>query len=1788
MPNDFLEFDSLEEARAALAASQPASKKPYGRSVVETIYPGVSVTSSYRGPNHPLSKKNPNSFHARGDKAVDVRAIPGMTFNDYLDGINKAGYDILEYRNEYINPSPDSTGPHWHVVIGDKREKNFQEFDTLEEAQAALQQTPQAAPQAEKKEPWKPTTFNQEVAPKAQLSEAEIGNVNYETDYVLNDDQEFAVRDIQNRLFAARGKKSGQKIIDGIKRDYGRLFPNMTDDDLRYAVQYYQNGGKAPVDFFSSGTNMSESTAKPGDTVVKAPPPLSPVEVGVKKAEEMYGDTGRGVNAALGRQLAKGLMTEDDFAAYMRDVENRRGAEERFWGDQGERTENPILDAAAGFVGEIVGDINPTYLIAPGQSAAGRILGQGLVNAATDVPTQLMEMDQGLQKEYNPTQTAVNFAAGAAFQGVFEGLGKLASSLGKKVEVEADGTPYVDVPSPEGLVRVYDPSKPISRKAQLKSTTAAAATAPVSAVPNPVEVPRNTSWKAKENVDAAVATVTGEWKAAPEFTTYGKFADLPDKEKIQIVQDTEGRPEDVKAWTDKDGKVHIIADHLDGPEDIPAIAFHEALGHVGLSRQFGARLDRVLEDAYRTNDGLREKVDAWFAEGGRVPDSADSPTARATEEVLAEASELGKIDASLFDKVKNILKDYARRVGIKLSYSDREIRTILAMAHSRVTNGGGITNPGASGNKYIRVYHGSAADFDKFDLKYLGTGEGAQVFGHGLYFTETRDIADQYRRKLSDAYTVTIPDSDYPGNRVNLSTDGLIRRVEGLDSKLQGAIHSLYLDMKNGFRLEEAAEGRKNLAGNKPEYSELIEEAKTFLKDLGAGNNQGRLYEVDLPDDMHWLAWDFQPTDAQKAKLKDLGIEYGTQAELRQLYGEYYTAQQKMLDAEDALQELKEKGLQFSEDATEGQKSFGAGLTPEYAKELAKLRDAETAVMFLQHEIDNASPSGDILYKKLSAKLGGDAQASKALKDAGFDGIKFLDGFSRDYGEGSHNYVVFDDNHPKIVNKYVRKKPSPTSEKGKEKSVNKFVNNINLDNLKSSEDIAAVMKAVEKEIPKTRVSHDEVKAFADANGMSFKDVRDWASDNGGARLLAMRRVLVQSGERVMKIVRAIDEGDNSDINLRVFAQRMATHRLIQDSVSRAISEAGRVLNALKITAESNRGDLDALRYVAKKTGVEILESKGGLEALAKTIALHADNPAAVNKIVDDAFNPLPEDYILSFRYNMMLYGLGTHVKNALGNAGLTYTDLIEHGLASVIGQRKRFASTPDRVSAREVLSRQMGIFQALTEWGTYTEAMKSYKEGKPTHSVSKVEVGQNLFTKKFGAPGQALEVPTRLLSMSDSFFRSLLEQSSYNGLAHRIAISENLKGQDYLDRVADLQKNPTDGMKAMADAHAALTQLVDEPSIMGKVLENIKSRPKNRKNYGARALRFAFHMITPFSRVTDRLFWMAMRRTPIVGFLDRVNREDWAAGGARRDLVLARMALGAAVIGFMTMKFQDGELSGNGPTNYDKKAQMEAEGWQPNSIKFGDTWYSTHFGETMQDKDFKDADEVTKVFELMAAGANAFVDNTFAEQIASVFAMVGKGGLAENARENYLTNMEKSFIPAGVRQSAEIADGKVRDATGDGTIGGKLKGGLKTSTPGLRDELPIRHDVYGREIDSNRNIFAVFMSKTESKDPIVNEIKRLSKVNDDKPLVTPSGRKSLEASLKVKKLDASIIQEYQKLAGTYIYESLKENINSPEWKEMTDEERIKLVKKITTAQRKFAREDLFDGLDSEKEGDNDE
>lgn len=54
--------------------------------------------------------------------------------------------------------------------------------------------------------------------------------------------------------------------------------------------------------------------------------------------------------------------------------------------------------------------------------------------------------------------------------------------------------------------------------------------------------------------------------------------------------------------------------------------------------------------------------------------------------------------------------------------------------------------------RFIRAWHGSHADYDRFDDAYINTGEGAQVYGHGHYLGGVKATGETYMRQVTEKH----------------------------------------------------------------------------------------------------------------------------------------------------------------------------------------------------------------------------------------------------------------------------------------------------------------------------------------------------------------------------------------------------------------------------------------------------------------------------------------------------------------------------------------------------------------------------------------------------------------------------------------------------------------------------------------------------------------------------------------------------------------------------------------------------------------------------------------------------------------------------------------------------------------------------------------------------------------------------------------------------------------------------------------------------------------------------
>jgi hypothetical protein len=290
----------------------------------------------------------------------------------------------------------------------------------------------------------------------------------------------------------------------------------------------------------------------------------------------------------------------------------------------------------------------------------------------------------------------------------------------------------------------------------------------------------------------------------------------------------------------------------------------------------------------------------------------------------------------------------------------------------------GLPGPSPKG---IRAFHGSPHSFDKFSMDKIGTGEGAQAYGHGLYFADSEGVAKSYRDALAkkDGSHVSIAPEIL--ERDGPQWDAIVQQKRALQSERD----QLYYSGDHGGRFQELDKTVGELDAQLDALHDAgIKETIAKYPHL----TRGSMYEVNInADPESFLDWDAplsaQPKNVQDALAKidpDMWHPSGGDYDPMELGQTAY---------------MRAQTKRFSVMGPDGK--FGPG---------GSTFDESLAM------------AGGDPKKVRTITDGAPANRSEALKQAGIPGLKYLDAGSRAKGDGSRNYVVFDDKLISIVRKY--------------------------------------------------------------------------------------------------------------------------------------------------------------------------------------------------------------------------------------------------------------------------------------------------------------------------------------------------------------------------------------------------------------------------------------------------------------------------------------------------------------------------------------------------------------------------------------------------------------------------------------------------------------------------------------------------------------------------------------------------------------------------------------------------
>jgi hypothetical protein len=233
--------------------------------------------------------------------------------------------------------------------------------------------------------------------------------------------------------------------------------------------------------------------------------------------------------------------------------------------------------------------------------------------------------------------------------------------------------------------------------------------------------------------------------------------------------------------------------------------------------------------------------------------------------------------------------------------------------------------PDEAARQGIRAYHGSPHSFDKFSTSQIGTGEGAQAYGRGLYFAEREKTAKGYRDALK--------------GRMVTTSDGVTKTYGQHITEVEDAIRAAHPNL-NPDNIRAAAKSVVDDNLTDADVEGMGQWEGVYKSGIAANKNaqasKGSMYEVNIaatPDE--FIDWDL-PLDEQSESVmnalnKTDWYQYAEEgaynaAERRgdNAYGMDLVRWLEEDGAEDAAKMLKDagiKGIQYAD----AQTRFGKG-----------------------------------------------------------------------------------------------------------------------------------------------------------------------------------------------------------------------------------------------------------------------------------------------------------------------------------------------------------------------------------------------------------------------------------------------------------------------------------------------------------------------------------------------------------------------------------------------------------------------------------------------------------------------------------------------------------------------------------------------------------------------------------------------------------------------------------------------------------------------------------------------
>lgn len=204
--------------------------------------------------------------------------------------------------------------------------------------------------------------------------------------------------------------------------------------------------------------------------------------------------------------------------------------------------------------------------------------------------------------------------------------------------------------------------------------------------------------------------------------------------------------------------------------------------------------------------------------------------------------------------------------------------------------------------------------------------------------------------------------------------------------------------------------------------------------------------------------------------------------------------------------------------------------------------------------------------------------------------------------------------------------------------------------------------------------------------------------------------------------------------------------------------------------------------------------------------------------------------------------------------------------------------------------------------------------------------------------GGAVNLPGNLLNQADTFFKVMNYQATTYRELTQNGLNEGLEGADLGNYVQTNYTNMPEDVKLKAMQEAEYQTFTDAPE--NKVQQLVLSKEFNDSPL--------LKWVIPFRRTVVNVVKYGVQRTPVVGLMGRLGRDN-EPGSLAVDM--ARQISGGLVMATGMYALKD-NLHGLAPTNRQLRQVWEDDGFQEFTLQIGDTYFKLDqmggFGEILK------------------------------------------------------------------------------------------------------------------------------------------------------------------------------------------------------------------------------------------------